>query len=140
MTYLTRFFLCECYISCFIPTSYNLTTEGNQDGEAYTSVCLATLMIVLIILYHIHENTSLFARFYRTKFGKMLKKQFRSQFLKKHTEEHPSSISDDSIRRYDDILELSSSPAILQTNYHDADTTSIPQKPTFTSSELVINY
>ena len=117
-------------------TSYNLITGGNQDGVAYTSVCLAILMTILIVLYHVHENTPLFNVFYKTQCAKMLMKQFRSQSLK---EERSSSISDDSIRRYDDILELSNLPAVWETNYRDVDARDIPQKPTCTSSELVMN-
>jgi predicted outer membrane repeat protein len=120
-------------------TSYNLATGGNQDGAAYTSVCLAIFMTIFIILYHIHENTSLFASFYKTKCGKMVKKRSNPKSSKKHVVEYPTSNSDDSLRRYDDILELSNLPAVWETNYCDADSRAVPQKPACTSSELVIN-
>ena len=118
-------------------TSYNLSTGGNQDGVAYTSVCITILVTIFIILYHVHENTSLFSMFYKTKCAKKLKKRFKLQSLNKQVEEYPSSDSDNSIRRYDDILDLSNLPAVWATNYCDADSRDIPQKPT--SSEIVIN-
>ena len=120
-------------------TSYNLATGGNQDGVAYTSVCMAILMTIFIILYHIHENTSLFAIVYKTKCAKVSKKRSKPKSPKKHSVDYPSSISDDSLRRYDDILELSNLSEVWVTNYREADSRDVPQKPACTSSELVIN-
>ena len=118
-------------------SSYNLSTGGNQDGVAYTSVCLAILMTIFIILYHIHENTSLFSVFYRIKCAKILKKRFKIRSPKNQVEEYPSSESDDSIRRYNDILDLTHLPVEWEANYCDADSSDIRRKPT--SSEIVIN-
>ena len=115
-------------------TSYNLSTEGSQDGIAYTSVILSFLVTIFIIFYHLHEHTPLFSRLYKTKYAKKLKKRFISS-PKHQVEEFP--ITDDSIRRYDDILDLSDLSRIRETDYYAADSsTSLPAKPT--SSEVTI--
>ena len=114
-------------------TAYNLSTRHNQDGVAYTSVTFSILVTIFIIFYHIHEYTSLFSKFYQNKYAKKLKKKLESS-PKRQVEEPPSSITDASIRRYDDILDLTDLTTMRETDYYDADWRSIPQKPT--SSEV----
>ena len=111
-------------------TAYNLSTGNNQDGVAYTSVTLSILVTIFIIFYHIHEYTSLFSRFYLNKCVKKFKKRFELS-PKEHIEEHTNQITDASVGRFDDILDLADLTTIRETEYYDADSRSIPQKPTF---------
>lgn len=117
-------------------TAYNLSTGNNQDRVAYTSVTLSILVTIFIIFYHIHKYTSLFSRIYMSnECGRKLKKRFESS-PKEQDEEHTNQITDASIGRFDDILDLADLTTIRETEYYDADSRSIPQKPT--SSEVTL--
>ena len=127
-------------IVCFASfTSYNLSRGNSQDAVAYLSVCLSILVTVLIILYHFYKYTSLFSMC-KQKIEKEISKKFKSPSRKRAIVEASSTaITDDSIRRYDDIMDLSDY-STNETEYHFVEhpdsSTGSPRKPTYSVVEL----
>jgi predicted outer membrane repeat protein len=127
-------------IVCFAAfTSFNLSRGNSQDAVAYLSVCLSILVTVIIVLYHFYKYTSLFS-LCKEKYAKKISKRFKSPSRKRTVVEASSTaITDDSIRRYDDIMDLSDY-STSETDYHFiASPESIigsPRKPTYSVIEL----
>ena len=127
-------------IVCFAAfTSYNLSRGNSQDAVAYLSVCLSILVTIFIVLYHFYKYTSLFS-ICKKKFRKKIGKRFTSPSRKQITvEASNSAIMDDSIRRYDDIMDLSDY-SMNETDYHfvasSESITGSPRKPTCSVVEL----
>ena len=123
-------------IVCFAAfTSYNLSRGNSQDAVAYLSVCLSILVTIFIVLYHFYKYTSLFSMC-----KKRISMRFRSPSRKQTTVElRSSAITDESIRRYDDILDLSDY-STSEMDYHfvvsPESITGSPRKPTYSVVEL----
>ena len=115
-------------------TSYNLSVGNSQDGIAYTSVVSSIVMTICIIFYHVYKYTSIFSRLGKTKLAMKIKKRFKLKKSPKAAVEHPSTtITDDSIHRFDHILDLSdfSENSMTLTNYRNPESYSISsRKPT----------
>ena len=56
-------------------TAYNLSTGGNQDGIAYTSVVLSIVVTIFILFYHFYAYTSLFSFIHKSTFVANFKKR-----------------------------------------------------------------
>ena len=126
-------------IVCFAAfTSYNLSRGNNQDAVAYMSVCLSILVTVFIILYHIYKYTSLLS-VCKTKIEKKISKKFKSPIRKQATvEANASAITDDSIHRFDDIMDLSNY-STNESDYYSVESpesTERSHKPTCSVVEL----
>ena len=126
-------------IVCFAAfTSYNLSRGNSQDAVAYLSVCLSILVTIIIIFYHFYKYTSLFS-VCKTKLEKKISKRFRSPNRKQTVVEARSAITDDSICRYDDIMDLSDY-STSETDYHfvtsPESVIGSPRKPTYSVIEL----
>ena len=118
-------------------TSYNLSTGSSQDAVAYTSITLSILATVFIIFYHVYKHTSLLS-FCRKKLEKRINKKFKSALKPTvHVEAKGSAITDDSIRRYDDIMDLSDYPT-NETEYYfvESPSTTSSCKPTCSVVEI----
>jgi hypothetical protein len=91
-------------------TAYNLSTGGNQDGIAYTSVVLSMVVTIVILLYHFYAYTWFFRKLRDSKFAASVKNRSRQSFKSdpQFNKESRSSITDlsNSIRRRDDILDI----------------------------------
>ena len=120
-------------------TAYNLSTGGNQDGIAYTSVVLSIVVTTFILFYHFYTYTSLFSCIRKSKLVTNFKKRFTSKSKPKFNEDSHYSITDYDlsvdISRYDDIMDLTDSDA----EYHSADSYSIKNRSGPTRSVVEIN-
>ena len=117
-------------------TAYNLSTGNNQDGVAYTSVVLSIVVTIFILCYHFYAYTVLFSGIRNSKFVTELKKRFTSESKPKPREN--SLITDYSICRYDDIMDLTDASTI-DAEYHNADSCSIENRFGPTTSVVEIN-
>ena len=114
--------------------AYNLSTGNNQDGVAYTSVVLSIVVTLFILLYHFYVYTALFSWLHKSKFAVYCKRRL---MLKPKANANRHSISADfsnSIRRRDDILDISISDSV----YNNINSCSIKsgQQPTRSVIEL----
>ena len=104
-------------------TSYNLSTGNSQDTAAFISVSLTILITIFIVFYHVYKYTSLFKVMFESKIGKSLKSKLEAKYTPKRNIEIPRpSITDDSIRRFDDIFDLTDY-STNETDYHSANST-----------------
>ena len=123
-------------------TSYNLSAGKNQDGVAYTSVTLSILMTIFIIVYHVYEYTPIFSRVGNTKIAKKIKKAFNNRLKKspRAAVKPDGAVSDESIRRFDHILDLSDLsevPSRPPSNNQSAESHPAPiAKPTYSVVEM----
>ena len=110
-------------------TSYNLSTGGNQDPIAYTSVTLSFLVLLLIIFYHIYTFTTLLSKIQNNVSVKNIIKRFKV----KSEEEigHPPSCGNND--RFDGILDIIDSPI---SDIAKPNSCNIPQEPTTSVVEL----
>ena len=112
-------------------TAYNLSTGSIQDGIAYTSVVLSFTVTLFIILYHIHEYTSLLSRLCHIKIMKNITKSFKMDQKQNVEYPHtPDRLSD--MSRLDDILDIGDCP----TSDADCESHSTPFGPTCSVVEL----
>ena len=117
-------------------TAYNLSTGNNQDGIAYTSVILSIMVTLFILFYHFYTYTTLFSWLHNSKLVAYCKKRFISK-PKPKNEDSRHSITDfsNSIRRHDDILDIS----ISDTVYSNTNSCSIKSGQQPTRSVVEIN-
>ena len=123
-------------------TAYNLSTGGNQDGIAYTSVVLSILVTIFILLYHFYVYTWLFKDLHNSKYVTNFKsrKSFNlksePQFNNKESQPSITDLSN-SIRRHDDILDITN-PLTRDAEYHIIENFMIEnrQQPTRSVDEL----
>ena len=120
-------------------TAYNLSTGGNQDGIAYTSVVLSIVVTIFILLYHVYAYTWFFKKLRNSKFVVNFKNRLTSSLNPQFNKESQSSITDfsNSIRRHDDILDITN-PLTRDAEYHiiDAYVVENRRKPTRSVVEL----
>ena len=121
-------------------TTCNLSTGGNQDGIAYTSVVLSIVVTIFILFYHFYAYTSLFSCVRKSKRVAKFKDRFTSKSKPKFNEDSRYSITDLSVDifRYDDIMDLNDTP-VSDAEYHSADSYSIQNRSGPTSSVVEIN-
>ena len=124
-------------------TSYNLSTENNQDGVAYTSVMVSIAVTLFIVLYHVYEYSSLLSFLKKSKVAWSVKKKF--MFKPKRYERYANSLnkgddddSDDGRSRYDAILDISDYPGSdINVEYQKVDSHSLtPSQPTSSVVEM----
>ena len=113
-------------------TSYNLSTGNNQDGIAYTSVVLSIVVTILIIIYHAFKYIPVFRKMRESKFFEKMK---RSKAAEPVQSTNPR-ITDDSIRRYDDIMDLSDHTVVTSSSTYKSYDQSSVSKPTSTVVEV----
>ena len=113
-------------------TAYNLSTGNNQDGIAYTSVVLSIVVTMLIVIYHVVKYTPVFRKISKSQFVEKLKK-FKAAEPVQSTN---PGITDDSIRRYDDIMDLSDHTVVSSSSTYKAYDQSSMSKPTSTVVEM----
>ena len=122
-------------------TAYNLSTGGNQDGVAYTSVVLSMLMTIFILFYHFYAYTWFFKDLRNSKYVTHFKnrKSFNLKSDPQFNKESRPSITDlsNSIRRHDDILDITN-PLTRDAEYHIIENCVIEnrQQPTRSVVEL----
>ena len=99
-------------------TAYNLSTGNNQDGIAYTSVVLSIVVTLFILFYHFYVYTALFSWFHDSKLVAYCKNTIMPKSKTNVIEDNHHSTTDfsNSIRRRDDILGISISDAVYNTN------------------------
>jgi hypothetical protein len=120
-------------------TAYNLSTGGNQDGIAYTSVVLSIVVTVFILLYHVYAYTSLFSFIRKSKlvtnFISHSKPKLINEDSRFSTRDLDLSID---ISRYDDIMDLNDI-SVSDAEYHSADSYSLKNRSGPTRSIVEIN-
>ena len=117
-------------------TAYNLSTGGNQDGIAYTSVVLSIVVTIFILLYHFYAYTPLFSCIRNSKLVTNFKNASKSK--PKFNEDSRYSITDIDISRYNDIMDLTDI-SVSDAEYHSADSYSIQNRSGPTRSVVEIN-
>jgi hypothetical protein len=124
-------------------TAYNLSTGGDQDGIAYTSVVLSIVATIFILFYHFYAYTSLFSCIRKSKIVTNFKKRFTLKSKPKLiNEDSRFSITDldlsVDISRYDDIMDLNDT-SVSDAEYHSADSYSLKNRSGPTRSVVEIN-
>jgi hypothetical protein len=124
-------------------TAYNLSTGGDQDGIAYTSVVLSIVVTVFILFYHFYAYTSLFSCIRKSKLVTNFKKRFTSKSKSKLINEDSRFSTTDldlsvDISRYDDIMDLNDT-SVSDAKYHSADSYSLKNRSGPTKSIVEIN-
>ena len=115
-------------------TAYNLSTGNNQDGIAYTSVVLSIVVTIFILSYHFYMYTPFFSGVCNSKLVTYCKERLVTKPQQKRNEESRNSISDfsNSIRRRDDIMDISISDAV----YYNISSSTKSRQPTTSVVEL----
>ena len=115
--------------------------DSNQEpaAAAYTSVIIAFLVLLLIILYHVYTYTNLFSKFKKTMLGRMIDRLFTD--ATNHQKPKPrqccfSPPPDDDIHRFDEVLYELDCP-VNTDDYNSAPLRrSSPVQPTYSVVEV----
>ena len=123
----TFFYLNILFLLTF--TWYSLDKPNyNQEAAAYTSVIIAFIVLVLIILYHVYTYTTVFSKIKKTKPGKMIDRLFTDTNPKLKPKHHWSPPPDDDIHRFNELLDMIDRP--VNTNDYKVPLKQKPVKPT----------
>ena len=121
-------------------TAYNLSTGGNQDGIAYTSVVLSMVVTIFILFYHFYAYTWFFKELRDSKFVTNFKNRRTFKSDSQFNKDSRPSITDlsTSIRRHDDILDITN-PLTHDAEYHIIENCVIENRPQPTRSVVELS-
>ena len=127
----TFFYLHIIFIA--ILTWYSLTnTEINQKTVSYTSVIIAFIVLLLIILYHVFTYTPVFSKIKTTKTGRKINSLFTDNADQKPKLKLQNLPPDDDIHRFNELLDMIDRP--VNTNDYRAE---LRQKPVIPTQSVV---
>ena len=130
----TFFYLHILFIA--ILTWYSLTnTEINQKAVSYTSVIIAFIVLLLIILYHVFTYTPVFSKIKTTKTGRKINSLFTDNADQKPKLKLQNLPPDDDIHRFNKLLDMIDRP--VNTNDYRAE---LRQKPVIPTQSVVEVY
>ena len=113
----TVFYLNILIFAIFVWYSLDDSDSNLKETVPSTSVIVALIALLLIVLYHVYAYTSIFSRIKKRKPGRMIDRLFAEGDPCSNPQRHWSSPPDDDIHRFNELLDTIDRP-VNTNDYH----------------------